>query len=36
MTIPGIKERAATSLIAEIGVDMTKCYNNNTVSYAMP
>ncbi len=24
MTIPGIKERAATSLIAEIGVDMTK------------
>ena len=25
MTIPGIKERAATSLIAEIGVDMTKC-----------
>ena len=25
MTIPGIKERATTSLIAEIGVDMTKC-----------
>ena len=24
MTIPGVKERAATSLIAEIGVDMTK------------
>ena len=24
MTIPGIRERAATSLIAEIGVDMTK------------
>ena len=24
MTIPGIKERAATSLIADIGVDMTK------------
>ena len=24
MTIPGIKERAATALIAEIGVDMTK------------
>ncbi len=24
MTIPGIKERAATSLIAKIGVDMTK------------
>ena len=24
MTIPGIKERAATSLIAEIGVDMTR------------
>ena len=24
MTIPGIKERAATSLIAEIGTDMSK------------